>query len=467
MMQKTPRPLEFTMKTTKYFFSAIFILLTATIVIAQPEKTKVDGIIAVVGDKIITLGDVENQFLQYIREGGEESEGLKCQILENMMSNKLLLIQAEFDSLEITDEEVESQLDRRVQYFTQMVGGQVDKLEEFYGKSVLEIKEDFREPVKEQILSQKMRGSITEGLKVTPKEVKDYFSKIPIDSLPYFETEIQVGQIALLAIPSKASRDYTISQLSDLRSRIIEKGESFSTLATLYSEDPGSQKKGGDLGWFRRGEMVSQFEGAAFKLKPLEVSEVIETKFGFHIIQMIERRGDRIKVRHILTRPPISDSDLLKKKFELDTIRMKILKGEMGFEESVRRYSKDVDSKNNAGLFRNPQTGDNIFTISQLGQLPQNIYYNIKDLQEGELSSPVPYLTSTGVQGYRILYLKSKSIPHKANLEEDYEKIHNAALSTKRAEVIAEWFEENKKKTYIRIEPDQKACDEIKNWIAN
>ena len=432
--------------------------------LAQDGKKRVDGIIAIVGDKEILLSDLEGQYLQFLQEGGNETEDLRCRILEDQLAGKLLLTKAEIDSIEVTDDEIEAQLDRRIQYFTQMMGGQVEKLEEFYGKSVLEIKEDLRDPIKEQALAQKMRSSITEGVKVTPKEVKDYFNKIPKDSLPYFESEIEVGQIVMFPELSKISRDYTINKLEELRRRVVEEGESFSTLAILYSEDPGSQKQGGDIGWFRRGEMVAAFEAVAFKLKPLEVSEVVETQFGYHILQLLERRGDRAHVRHILIRAPETEDDLLKTRKKLDSIRMDILNGEMDFVQSVKKYSQDEDSKNNAGLFRNPSTGDNYFTISELGKLPQNIYYNIKDLEAGDISSPAAYLSPEGKKGYRIFYLKSKTKPHRADINQDYNKIQNAALSAKKAKVVARWFEKYRSRTFIYLHQEYRSCGNLDAW---
>lgn len=466
-MRKKRKNLKSHLTMNKRLIAIACFLVFAGSAYAQVDNS-VDKIVAVVGDKIVLKSEVENGYLQFIQEGGiDQGIKTKCTILENLMTNKLLITQAELDSVEVADEEIEGQLDRRIQYFTQMLGGQVEKLEEFYGKSVLELKEEFREPVKEQLLAQKMRSQITEDVKLTPKEVKDYFSKIPKDSLPYFETEIQAGQVVIFPQTTAAIRKYTIGKLDELRQRVVEQGESFSTLAILYSEDPGSQKQGGDLGWFKRGEMVSEFEANAFKLDPAEVSEVFETPFGFHIIQMIEKRGSRINVRHILVRPPVSDDQLLETRGKLDSIKSTILNGDMTFTQAVKKFSEDDDTKNNAGLFRNGNTGDNVFTISDLGQMPQNIYYYIKDLKPGEISAPIAYLSNDGKKGYRIIYLKSQSDPHIASLETDYEKIQAAAISTKKAKVITDWFDEHRTKTYIRLSDDYGSCPELDAWKSN
>lgn len=438
----------------------MLLLLAAVFVKAQPSKSSmIDGLVAVVGDKIILKSDVESEYANWIAQGNESDPDMKCIIIDQLLTNKLMLRQAELDSLEVSDEEIEGQIERRMRYFISMIGSR-EKLEEFYGKSVLEIKEEFRPQIKEMVLAQKMQEQITQSVTISPREVQAYFAKVPTDSIPYFDAEIEIGQIVVFPEVGPVQKEFTIEKLSDIRNRIL-KGESFTTLALLYSEDPGSAKEGGSLGFFGRGEMVPEFEAVAFKLKPGEVSPVIRTKFGYHILQLIERRGDRVHCRHILIKPPVGTRELERARVKLDSLRKEITAGNLDFTAAVRKHSEDEESKQNGGMLMDANSGTNTFTIDQL---TPDVYFAIDKLKLGELSDPQPYSAPDGSRGFRIFYLKTRTSPHQANLDTDYARIQNAALSLKRIETVQTWFMKTKSKTYINIDQEYLSCQNLERW---
>jgi peptidyl-prolyl cis-trans isomerase SurA len=438
----------------------MLLLLAAVLVKAQPSKSSmVDGLVAVVGDKIILKSDVESEYANWIAQGNDPDPDMKCIIIDQLLTNKLMLRQAELDSLEVSDEEIEGQIDRRMRYFISMIGSR-EKLEEFYGKSILEIKEEFRPQIKEMVLAQKMQEQITQNVTISPREVQAYFAKVPADSIPYFDAEIEIGQIVLFPEIGPVQKEFTIEKLGDIRSRIL-KGENFTTLALLYSEDPGSAKEGGSLGFFGRGEMVPEFEAVAFKLKPGEISSVIRTKFGYHILQLVERRGDRVHCRHILIKPPVGNRELEGARIRLDSIRKEITAGNLDFTAAVRKHSEDEESKQNGGMLMEANSGTSTFTINQL---TPDVYFAIDKLKPGEMSDPQPYSAPDGSRGFRVFYLKSRTSPHQANLDTDYARIQNAALSMKRIETVQAWFMKTKVKTYINIDQEYLSCENLSRW---
>jgi peptidyl-prolyl cis-trans isomerase SurA len=438
----------------------MLLLLAAVLVKAQPSKSSmVDGLVAVVGDKIILKSDVESEYANWIAQGNDPDPDMKCIIIDQLLTNKLMLRQAELDSLEVSDEEIEGQIDRRMRYFISMIGSR-EKLEEFYGKSILEIKEEFRPQIKEMVLAQKMQEQITQNVTISPREVQAYFAKVPADSIPYFDAEIEIGQIVLFPEIGPVQKEFTIEKLGDIRSRIL-KGENFTTLALLYSEDPGSAKEGGSLGFFGRGEMVPEFEAVAFKLKPGEISSVIRTKFGYHILQLVERRGDRVHCRHILIKPPVGNRELDGARIRLDSIRKEITAGNLDFTAAVRKHSEDEESKQNGGMLMEANSGTSTFTINQL---TPDVYFAIDKLKPSEMSDPQPYSAPDGSRGFRVFYLKSRTSPHQANLDTDYARIQNAALSMKRIETVQAWFMKTKVKTYINIDQEYLSCENLSRW---
>ena len=456
----TPTLIPFRLPLLRLFAATALFMSAGYYAQAQPTASNlVDGVIAVVGDKIVLRSELESEYTNWLAQENEPDPEMRCVILDQLLTNKLMLRQAELDSLEVGEEEIDGQIDRRLRYFISMIGSR-EKLEEFYGKSILEIKEEFRPQVKEMLLAQRMQEQITSAATISPREVRDYFSKIPEDSIPYFDAEVEIGQLVIYPEVGQMQKEFTTEKLNDIRNRIL-KGENFTTLAILYSEDPGSAKEGGSLGFFGRGEMVPEFEAVAFKLKPGEVSPIVRTKFGYHILQLVERRGDRVHCRHILIKPPIGSREMERARVKLDSIRNLIASGDMTFIDAVRKHSEEEESKNNGGMLMNNNTGTNSFTIDQL---TPDIYFAIDKLAIGELSEPLPFSAPDGTRGFRVFYLKSRTAPHKANLTDDYSRIQNAALSLKRVELVQAWFTKTREKTYVKIDESYLGCDNLSRW---
>ena len=338
----------------KYFLLLLVLLVRFPAAEAQLSGDSiVDGVVAIVGSKMILKSDIEKQYLEYRMQGNIQgtSTSVKCLIMENMLFQKLLLNQAEVDSIKVTDAMVENELDRRMRYFISQAGSP-EKLEDYFQKTIVEIKNDMRDVIRENLLIREVQGKITKDMTITPSEVKAYFRKLPKDSIPEISSEIEIGIIVRQPSISEIEKQEVKDKLTNLKER-VKKGDDFATLAILYSEDPGSSKKGGELGMFKRGDMRPEFEAAAFKLKPGEVSDIVETEDGFHIIQMIERRGEYVNVRHILLQPKVSALNLSKSKIFLDSISELIIQKKLTFADAVIRFSDDP-SKNNGGIDDQP-----------------------------------------------------------------------------------------------------------------
>ncbi len=441
---------------------AVFVLFAATLTARAQRDSIIDGIVGIVGGNVILISDIENQYMQIRSQGMIQGTApkMKCQIFENMLFQKLLLHQAQVDSLSVTDTQVELEMDRRMRYFISQAGTP-ERLEEHFGKSLLEIKNELRDVIKESMLTEQEQQKITKDVTITPAEVKTFFRKLPKDSIPLINSELEIGFIMKQPLIGEAEKQASKDKLKGFKERFT-KGDDFSTLAVLYSEDPGSSKQGGELGMFKRGEMRPEFEAAAFKLKPGEVSDIVETEDGYHLIQMIERRGEYINVRHILLQPKVSPVNLNKAKVSLDSISSLIQMKKLTFDDAVVRYSDDP-SKNNGGLMINQQTGNSKFESSQVDP---KIFFVIDKLKVGEISSPV-LTTDRGKQDYRIYYLKSRTNPHKANLEEDYARIQLIALESKKMNMIDEWITNKLNTTYVAIMDDFRNCTFQRKWIKN
>jgi len=426
----------------------------------QTEGQIIDQVIAIIGDEIVLQSDVEAQYLQYrMQEGimGSESN-VKCSLFENILYQKLLLNQAQLDSVEVSQMQVEAEMDRRLRYFVSQFGSQ-EKLEEFYQKTVFEIKDEFREQIMDQMMVESVQQSITENTKVTPSEVKSFFKSIPKDSLPLINSEVQLAQIVKMPPISFEEKQSVKAKLLELRKRVLD-GDNFSTLAILYSEDPGSAKSGGELGLIGRGELYKEFEAVAFTLKPDTVSGIVETEAGYHIIQLIERKGDFVNVRHILIQPKVSPMDLLVARNTLDSIAGLIEDSTYSFTEAVVKFSEDP-SKNNGGLIINPMTGTGVF---EADQLDPKVFFVIDKLEIGDISQPVPYKMNDGKDAYRVLYLQNRTEPHQANLKQDYDKIQEWALQDKKQKEIGLWIHEKSDETFVKIGDDYKECDFVNTW---
>ena len=429
----------------------------------------IDKIVAVVGKNIVLQSDIEAQYFQQRLEGDASGTGhaLRCDILEDLLLQKLMLNQAEMDSITVTDDQVETELDRRIQYFVSRMGSQ-EKLEEYFNKSISEIKDEVRRAARENLLQQQVQSQIMEHVVVTPSEVKAFYNKLPQDSLPMVGTQYEICQIVKRPPVSLDEKLRVKDRLYQIRKRILE-GESFSTLAVLYSEDPGSARQGGELGFTGKGVFASEFEAAAFNLRDGEISDVIETEFGFHIIQLIEKRDNMVNCRHILLSAKVPVEALEKAQNELDSVAQLIRNGDMTFEDACKKFS-DEDSKSNGGYITNPPTGSNRISQTDLQELEsyfpefKNLGFVISRLAVGEVSDPVPMTTNENKDAFRLVLVKKKIEPHKANIKDDYNLIQGWALNAKQQEAIGKWVADKAAKAYIRLDENYADCDFYYNW---
>ncbi len=441
----------------------IFIILLLNVFFIYAEGQEViDRIVAVVGDEIILKSDIESQRIQLIAQGHvflETDE--KCDILEEMLFQKLLLNQALADSLEITRSEVENELNRRLNVFINQYGSE-RQLEDVYGKSVREIKEDFRDIIKEQILIQRMQMKLIEHINITPAEVRAFYNSIPTDSLPIIEAYYEYSELIVEPEIGQEQINETVSKLEDLRQRVID-GERFQTLAIIHSEDQSSAVRGGELGFFSREDMVPEFSAAAFRLvNPGDVSRVVKTEFGYHIIQLIERRGGMVNVRHILMSPSVSDEQLEIAEKKITHISKKILTDSISFNEAVQQYSQG-ESKFNNGAVLNPRTGDRKNPVDMVDPRTQRI---LNRLQAGEISEPFLGTNMKGQRVFKILRLDKKEDAHVACIDRDYREIKEYAMHMAQQDYIFDWIKEALEKFYIRIDESYANCKfNYVDWI--
>jgi peptidyl-prolyl cis-trans isomerase SurA len=434
-------------------------------VLAQ-NPVVVDKVLAVIGDNVVLLSDVEAQFQQLKQQDPEAKYGPsdRCQLFENILLDRLFLSQAQLDSVTSTPEEVEAELDRRIKYFISIFGSK-DKLEEYYGKSVLELKDDFKDDIEKQLVTDKMKGKVFSGLKISPAEVKEYFERIPKDSVPYFNSELELGQIIMFPKVSQSEKKRALKKIQDLRTEILQ-GADFSVKAIQYSEDPGSYLDGGNLGYINRGELVPEFEAVAYKLKEGELSEPVETPFGYHLIIVDEKRGDKLKARHILIKPKVTSSDLTIVRERMDSIAHQLKVDSLSWRDAVNQFSDDEQSKAIGGLMTNQKTGDSHF---EKADIDGTLIFTIDRMKVGEFSDVLPHsaMDRTGEtkNGFRIIWLKSETEPHKASLNQDYPKIQAAAKAEKQQKILEEWVKLHRSKNYVRIDDSMKSCPGMEKWV--
>lgn len=439
------------------------LLLTLLLSIAGVSygQTMVDEVIAIVGENMIKYSELETGYLQS-KASGMDGNRTRCDILEDMLLSKLLLHKAQVDSLEVTDQEVESTLDERIRYMIQVYGSQ-ERMEKQMNKSLAEMKEVYRDVIKENMLIQKERGNIVGDMKITPQEVADFYNRIPKDSLPEIEEEYELTQIVSMPKISAEEKEAIKAKLNSYRERIL-KGDKFSTIATLYSDDESSARKGGELGFFSRGDMVGEFEAMAFSLQPGEISPVFETKYGFHIIQMIERRGDRVNCRHILLMPKISATALYQSKMFLDSVQSLINDGKISFEDAIIKFSDD-NSKINGGLIINKNNASARFSKDAINETIGNVdKVDFNSMKQGDITKPIEFKSDL-TQAYRLIKIKKKTPKHTVNLENDFDRIQTLALSEKETNIMRTWAEKLIPKTYIRIDKKYTSCNFTVDWM--
>jgi peptidyl-prolyl cis-trans isomerase SurA len=434
------------------FFTAAF---------AQPKKILADKIIAVVGNKIILKSDIDNAITDMQRQGIEVPADARCLSLEQALGIKSLVLQAEKDSIAVSDDDIDADIDNRIRYFISQYGSK-DEVERIAGKTLYQLKEDFKDGIRDQKLATSMRNKIVEGIKITPNEVKAYFETIPKDSLTFYESEVEVGQIVSFPRASRDAEEYCIEQLNEYKKQIESGKKEFGSLASIYSEDPGSKERGGQYEINRNQKDLDPiWMSKAFTLKPGQISNPFRSKFGYHIIQLVSRAGDDAVVRHILKIPQVTQVELKTGFVKLDSVRAKLIAGTIEFGAAVSKYSDDESSKFTAGMIQ----GNN-GTFLTIDQLDKDMVVKLKDLKVGQFSQPIEYSDERGKKGIRIVYLKTRTEPHRENLKDDYNRISQRALELKKETALEKWFDQKTKNYYIMIDEEYKSCPVLKKWVA-
>ncbi len=443
------------------FISTFGFLINSFAQNSLPKAVIADKIVAVVGDKIILKSDIDNSIIDMQRQNIEVPANAKCQVLEQAMGIKALVLQAEKDSLPVTDEEVETIIDNRIRSFISQFGSK-DELEKVAGKSIYQLKEDFKEPIRDQELAKAMRNKVVENVRITPKEVNEYFNKIPKDSLFLYESELEISQIISFPKAHRDAEEYCISQLKDFKAQIESGKKDFQSIASIYTMDPGSKETGGQYEVNRNSkEMDPVWLSKAFTLKEGQISNPFKTRFGYHIMQLVSRSGDDAAVRHILLIPQVTSIEIKAGLERLDSVRAKLIAGTMDFGGAVAKYSDDDASKFTAGQI----TGRDGSTFLTIDQLDKGMVLMLKDLKVGQYSQPTEYIDERGRKGVRIVYLKTKTEPHRENLKDDYNRISQRALEEKKNELLEQWFKKKIITYYILIDDEFKSCPEMKKWM--
>jgi len=440
---------------------ALLLLLCGVSVFAQESA---DKIIAVVGkNRIILQSDLEMQLNQARQMDPKITDSVKCIMLQQMILQKLLVEQADRDSVRISDEEVDAQLDNRVRYFINMYGSK-EKLEEVSGKTIYQLKDEYRDVIREQMLAEKVQTTVLENTKISPSDVNAFYNKIPKDSLPFFPAAVEVGQIVIDPIVSPEMNDYAKQKLEGIRQEIIDGKKTFEMAAGFYSDDPGSRDNGGRYdGVTRTGGFAPEFIAAAFRLQNGEISPVFKTQFGYHIIQMINRKGDEADLRHILIKPEVTSGDFQKSLARLDSVRGLLVSGKMTFQEAVGKFSTDEAAKRTGGMIADPSTGNSELDMTKLDP---GMVLMLDSMKVGGYSQSQIFLTDQHEKSCRIVYLKSRTSPHKANLTDDYSKIQEVALTQKKQLKMENWVLAKLPTYYLKVDPEYQDCGTLKKWIA-
>ena len=460
----------------RFFFLLICLCGFIYQVRLQAQSNVIDEVIWVVGDDAILLSDVENARL-YMQMQGQRPEGDPyCTIPERIAIQKLFLHQAKLDSIEVSDSQVFSSVESQINWaITTWGGGSQEKTEEYLNKSINAYREELRTSQKERYAIEMVQQGLVKNLKITPSEVRSFYKRIPEDSLPYISTTVEVEIITLEPQVSLAEIDDIKSRLRDYTEQVTSGKTQFSTLARRYSDDKESAMRGGELGFMGKGSLVPEFAAAAFDLNdPKRVSRIVETEYGYHIIQLIEKRGDRINVRHILIRPYVTKEEVATATQKLDSIRNDIVGSKFSFEEAAFHLSSDKDTRNNRGLMvntpniNNPnpsaRTGTSRFEMSEL---PPEMAKIINTMQVGDISKPFNMISlKTNKELVAIVKLKSRIEGHKASLSEDFQAIRSMVEDEKQEEILNKWIAKKQKETYIRINDNWKNCDfERDGWL--
>ncbi|MFD2743717.1 MULTISPECIES: peptidylprolyl isomerase [Sphingobacterium] len=451
------------MKKYTIFF-IVFVLSLVQFVQAQDKL--IDRVVATVGSNIILQSDVDMQYTQYLANGGPANPNFKCQALQQLIMTKLLAQQAVIDSVEVSEAEVDDRINQNMRHMIRQAGNQ-ERLEGFLKRSVLQYKEEIRPTMAEQMRAERLQGNIVQKINVTPQEVSRYFDGLNKDSLPYFNTEIETGEIVIEPVLTKSEKEQYKNKAEGYRQQILA-GSDFGTIARFYSECP-SAPNGGDLGFSTREGYVKEFSAVAFKLKPGEISEVFETPFGFHFLQVLERRGEEVNVRHLLITMKPTQASLERAKSKIDSVYNLVATGKMSFHTAASLYSDAKETKFNGGMVFDQNSYTRSTMISVDG-LERDLFAAIDTLKPGQYSKPYLFSHVTdahrdGIQAYKFNYLKTRVAPHQANMEQDFAKIQEAAQQDKVNRYLSEWFEKRTASTYIHVNEDFSTCDDLELWL--
>jgi peptidyl-prolyl cis-trans isomerase SurA len=435
------------------FLTSLCLVAASLAAYSQEPGTVIDKIIVKVDNYVVLKSDLENAYLNYLSNGNAATEEARCGILNSLVINKLMVAKAEIDSVIVTDQEVDQNTQQRMQAIIQNSGNSPEELEKIYGKSMDDIQAELREQIREQLLAREMQTVITKDISITPAEVRKFFAKIPPDSLPFYSSDVEVAQIVKVAKVSASQKEETRKKLNELRARIIA-GENFGELAAKYSEDPSAKYNMGEMGYVSRGAMVPTYEAMAFKLKKGDISEPFESPFGFHIMQLIDRRGNEYDSRHILIAASPSKADIARTTEFLDSLRQEIQKGTIKFDAAAKEYSDDLMTKGHGGFFTDQEGGTKI----SVRDLDPVVYFTVDSMKVGEIWKPIAYRTEDGKEAARIIYFKTKLPPHAANLKDDWNRIQAAALAEKKDKALDKWFVKARRDVFINVDQGYKSC---------
>lgn len=431
-------------------------------VVKSKHRQKIDGVIAKVGDYIILDSDIDKSYMEIVSQGGSVKDITRCQMLGKLLEDKLYAHQAVQDSLKVTDAEVKSMMEERLNYMVEQIGS-LDKVVSYYKKnSVEDFKSYFFDILKEQKLTSEMQKKIVDGVEITPEEVRNFFKAIPKADLPVFGAEMEVAQIVITPKVSDAAKQKVIDKLKEFKTEILAGESSFATKAVLYSQDPGSRATGGYYKMNRKTQFVKEFKDVAFSLAEGEISEPFETEYGFHIIYVEKIKGQDIELRHILLSPEVTPEDLNAAKEKIALIRKRITDKEITFADAARTMSDEKETRANGGALINPKTQDTRF---ELTKMEPSLYSQISNLKDNEISQPLLDEDQSGKKKYKLITVTNRINQHTADYGKDYIKIKDLALKEKQIKAIGKWFDDKIKDTYIKIIGEYRDCEFTNNWL--
>lgn len=447
------------MSKIKYTLS-LFLLTFTGVVFAQQDLTTIDKIIGVVGDEIILKSDLMNQSIQRA-QGTTPDKAVQSQVMEELLFQKLLVHQAKVDSVEVSDQAVQSEIDKRLEYYIAQHGSK-QKFEEFYGKSVAEYRAEFEEEIRDQLLAENLQRQLFGNIKVTPGEVLDFFNSLPKDSLPLINSNVEYSQLVLMPEVKAAAKERTRHQLDSIRNLLAAGGSSMAIEAAKWSEDPGSKYKSGCYPIQRRGSFVPEYEAAVYNTPEGGYSSVFETKYGFHFVYVKEKRGEMYEACHILMSPKITPKDLDLAKIKAEKAYRLLQSDSLSFESAVKLFSTDEETRNQGGKVISPATGSSKLEIKEI---PPNIYFILDKLEEGQLSEPALVELSNGKSAWVIFRLDKRTPAHQANLKDDYLIFSQQTEATKKNEKLRKWIDDTIHKTYVWLDEDLQKMDYTYDWL--